>query len=435
METDTKKQVFTEKEKKEALASSIYLLSEQEPFLSGLIQEINIRYSEEIPTAAIFYDKKKDDFNMIVNPGYFIPMDIKQQKAILSHEILHFSNGHLFRGFFQKGDKPTEQEMKDARVDNIAADMAINQYIPDLPEGCIYPELFKTSNGETFPKFKSFEVYKELLQQHRNQEQPDPNNPGQSERPKLKKGQEYRNENEDKLQSMMPLDSHDWAEGLTDEEKQKLLDEAKRVIKRTIEKTSYSHSRVPDGIKDLLEELETAAAALDYKNILKRAIRKTVSVADRASTWKRPNKRYGVYAPGTKNGDLPMVAFLGDTSGSISHVELNQGLRIIDEFLRIGSKKCYLGLWHTDLYKFGTYRLGDEFDKSEVQSGGTDVGPALRKVEEKNFDLTLIYTDGYFDAVDVDIKGEVVWLITENGNVDHPMKHLGVTIPIEGLKD
>jgi hypothetical protein len=48
--------------KKHALESALSQLADKDPFYAGLLQEINIRYSDAVPTAAIGYDKKKDSF-------------------------------------------------------------------------------------------------------------------------------------------------------------------------------------------------------------------------------------------------------------------------------------------------------------------------------------------------------------------------------------
>jgi predicted metal-dependent peptidase len=419
--------------KKHALESAISQLADKDPFYAGLLQEVNIRYTEhEVPTAAIYYDKKKDSFEMILNPHFFCKLNSKHRVAILSHEILHFTWQHLFRLF--KENLPKEEH----KLLNIAADMAINQYIENIPHGC--PECppvtlkqpcknelcpgrcvdykdFRMNDGSVFPARKTAEEYHELLKTQDNEH------------------------NKQKLEGFGSggddFDKHMFGD-LSEEEVQKMMEEAKKMVKRTIEKTSRSHSTVPDSIQDLLEKLENELNNLDHKNILRSIIKKTVSAQDRESTWNKPNKRYGVYSPGSRAAKMPSILFLADTSGSISHRELNTFLDITDEFLRVGTKTCKLGLWHTELYSVNKYKVGQRIQDDEVQSGGTDVGPALKYAKQTNPNLTIILTDGYFSAADEVPTGEVLWIISEGGQADHPHKNLGKTIALDriiGKKD
>lgn len=401
---------------------------EEDGFYGRFFQELSLSISTQLPTAAIGYDKKNDLFKIMVNPIFFNYdfdkegnklglRDIKEQIAIVKHEVLHFTNKHLFRMPFGEGSK------EDDMLYNIAGDMAINQYIKHLPKGCIDVAEYKLDSGEKFPTHRSMEEYYELLKNNKKN-------------------------NKEKLGSDKPLDEHSWiidGEGnpidpstLSTEEKnaikKKLLDEAKKVIERTIEKTSTDYSQVPHSVRSLLEELKGLRAKLDYKGILKAAIQKTVSFADRASTWTRPNKRYGSYAPGTKLGNYPMLSMYIDTSGSISHTELNSFLRVIDGFLQVGSRKCQVGLWHTELYYKKPYKKGQEFAKEEVQSGGTDIKGAIEDIATKGGDLNIIFTDGYFEEVKLKGSGaNILFIISQGGNPKHPMKKYGKTISLEGL--
>jgi predicted metal-dependent peptidase len=395
--------VITEFDKKKALESSLYYFTVQQPFMGSMIQELTMKYSEQVPTAGITFAKDQQQFEIYFNPEYFCSLSRDERVAVLHHEILHFTNKHLFRLPFMKASE------EDRQMYNIAGDMSINQYIQNLPKGCVDVKDWKLDTGQPFPTFQSMETYYDLLKNNKKN-------------------------NEEQMKGYKPFDSHDWEE-LDEETKQKMLEEAKKIVKRTIEKTQYGHSSVPDSIKDLLEELNTMSAALNYKQILKNAIKKSVSVSDRESTWKRPNKRYGVMSPGSKLGSLPVLQFFNDSSGSISLTEQNEYLRIMDDFLKVGSRKCVLAFWHTTLYYKKPYRRGQEFKREDIESGGTDVTCVMEDIKKSKPDLSFILTDGYFDRCNVETTSEIIWIISKGGNKDHPMKHIGKTILLEHLKD
>lgn len=405
--------VYTREDQKKALQSALYYFCNQQPFIGALLQELVIKYTPSVPTAGITYNKEQDQFEVYLNPTFFCEKTTEERVAILHHEILHMTNKHLFRLPFL-----TAKE-EDRQLYNIAGDMSINQYIPNLPKGCVDVKDWKQEvPGKTkkdkpteqpFPLLKSMEEYYELLKDNKKA-------------------------NEKNHQGYKPFDQHDWDQ-LDEETKKKMLAEAKKVLKRTIEKTSNTYSSVPDSIKDLLEEIETLSASLNYKQILKQVLKRTVSATDRESTWKRPNKRYGLAAPGTKIGMLPKLCMLADTSGSISHKELNEFLDIISNFLKVGARECTLCLWNTSVYLKKKYKLRDKVEADEVESGGTSIECVLTEIKKTNPNLAIVLTDGYYENSKIEITSEVLFIISKGGNVNHPLKHLGKTILLDNIKD
>lgn len=305
-------------------------------------------------------------------------------------------------------------------------DMAINQYIRTLPENCVDVKYFETDDGNPFPKFATAEVYLELLKDNpnamkkagENMEKAGVKSPGSGEA--FGDGQ--------------TLDQHDW-ESLSDDEKKQMAEEMRKMIKRTMEKTSYDKSSLPDAIKDLIEEMTTFLNKMNYKQILMSAIKKSVSFTDRAATWKRPNKRYGTVAKGTTLAKLPTLWELVDTSGSISVKELNEFLTVVDGFLKAGSRKCMIGFWHTSMYKLKKYKLGNKIKEEEIESGGTDMTDTVEKVNKGQPDLAIILTDGYYSS-NVNPEVQTIIVISENGTMDHPLKNhpMVKTISMKGLK-
>jgi predicted metal-dependent peptidase len=178
-----------------------------------------------------------------------------------------------------------------------------------------------------------------------------------------------------------------------------------------------------------LQDIEARRAELNYRQLILAAIKKHASGFDREYSWSRRSRRFGSKAPGTRNGDLPFLANYIDTSGSISIQEANDFLEIIDNFLRVGSRKCQLNLWHTSLYYSERYRLGDRLDKSVFESGGTDLEDTMRHIQKHQPDLSIILTDGCYCDVDVESwlrPGEhfpqTLFIISRDGTEDHPFK-------------
>jgi uncharacterized protein YfcZ (UPF0381/DUF406 family) len=116
---------------KQCLATGIYDVGKSHVFIAGVLQCLNIYYSHMLPTAGVMFNADQKRWDMAINPHFFCrKMSQEQRKAVLLHEIAHLSNKHPFRVPFLKIHKTKRQLM------NIGADMAINQYIQNLPKGC-----------------------------------------------------------------------------------------------------------------------------------------------------------------------------------------------------------------------------------------------------------------------------------------------------------
>ncbi len=411
----------------ELLQSCIYQIVRDNPFIGGLLQELTFKFNNSIPTAAIGFNKTTQKYELLFNLEFFKKHDKTARIAILTHEILHFLHKHLFRWQLM------DVKMEDRFLWNIAADMAINQYIKGLPEGGIDVKDYKLKDGTPFPKFLTMEQYYDLIQQNRDQEQKGKPQKEKDENGEPKMGTGNEGPNKEQLDKYEPFDEHNWDE-LSDEEKERMAREAEKLVKRTIEKTAYSSSNVPGYVNDFLTELETFLRKLNYKAILRAAIKKTVMSQDREHSWKRPNKRYGEFAPGTSLSRVPRINMYVDTSGSISHTELNEFLDVIDNFLKAGSKECRLVLWHTQPYYNKKYKLKQRVKIHDLQSGGTDADPTLELIKKSNPDLSIILTDGYFSPTSIKLTNDLIWIISKGGNKEHPNKKLGKTIPLEAIK-
>lgn len=406
---------------KQSIEQAFWYLSRRQPFFAAMLQEINLKVTREIPTAAVGFDPKFRKYSLIINPEFFTNLKLEERMAILKHEVLHLSHGHLFRF----ADTPVRERL----VANIAMDLAINQMVPEqkadkettpaieLPKGCIdIKEFFYKDNANkktAFPTFRTAEEYFKLLKENmeKNEEQMNAYGKGKT-----------------------AIDQHHFDQ-LSEEDKKKMMEELKEVVQRTIEKTSYGKSNLPSHINDLIKELEAGIAKLNYKQILRQCIKKSLSISDRNNTYKRPSKRYGVYAPGTENGKVPNINFYQDTSGSMSYKEMCEFFNVIDQFTKVGAKRITLSFWHTVLYKTKKYRNVKDIRQDDIESGGTDVSQVLHHIKKTKPDLAVILTDGEYYSDNIKVDGvEILWVISKNSSTDHPLKKThGKTIGLQGV--
>lgn len=439
------KEFVSTEEKSQCLATAIYETSKTHPFVGSVLQCLSISYSHLLPTAGIMFNTDAKRWDMLVNPSFFCKkLNAPQRKAVLIHELSHITNKHPLRVPFMKISARKRMLM------NIAADMAINQFIKDIPKGCpdcppihsgqpckndmcpgvcidvndYYDQDEKTGVKTPWPMNRTMEAYYDLL--IKRFDDPDKNDKDS--------GEGNAGGGADTGDLPQTIDEHMW-DGAGDEKE--MLDATEDLVKRAMVKARLSYDDLPGHVKDLLEEIKTRRAELNYRALILLAMKKHANGHNRKATWMRKNKRMGFKAPGTKVGDLPKLELHLDTSGSISTEELNEFLEIVDQFLKVGSRKCNLSFFHTDLYGRQQYKMGTKINKADIESGGTDLTKTLEDIYKRKGDLSIIITDGCYGDVPVEswMKPgqqfpQVLWIISKGGTEDHPLKRLGDTVKV-----
>jgi predicted metal-dependent peptidase len=230
------------------------------------------------------------------------------------------------------------------------------------------------------------------------------------------------------------IDEHMW-DGAAEEKD--MLDATEELVKRAMIKARLSYDELPGHVKELLEDIKTRRAELNYKALIMSAMKKHAAGHDRKHTWNRKSKRFGFKAPGTKVGELPKLELHLDTSGSVSIEELNEFLEIVDQFLKVGARKCNIAFFHTESYGRQSYKMGTKIDRNQIQSGGTDLTKTLEDIFTRRGDLSIIITDGCYGDVPVEswMKPgqqfpQVLWIISKGGTEDHPLKRIGETVKV-----
>lgn len=394
----------------EMLESAIFNTLKEEPFLGSTLQCLSIRFSTQVPTAGVLFNKNSKKFMLLLNVDFMANLTSGERVAVMVHEMYHLLHRHIARfvGY------------PDHKRANIAMDMAINQLIKNLPKDGIFVENFRTKDKKPFPKRSTAEHYYDLL----GDAEYDKNN--------TKEGKEEGKDGTKKPDwSEIPTEGHaehNWGEGTEEDRMQALKD----LMQRALEKTKENGYSISQATREMLSEIDAKASALDYKAMLNKAIRKSLPSLDRKATWKRPNKRYGYIAPGSKISDHCKINFYIDTSGSISITEANEALRTVDKFLKHGAPKCKLNMFHTELYYTKEYKLNAEVKKEDFEIGGTDLQPVITDICKTNPDLAIIITDGYYgEVMQKKLNTKVLFLISEGGTTDHPLKGLGETFKMK----
>lgn len=450
---------------KSDLQTAIYSLTKSHPFMGSVLQIMNISFTHVLPTAGVMFNPEIKRWELFINPKFFCKqLNDAHRKAVLLHELYHITHKHPLRVPFMKLSVHKRQLM------NIAMDMSINQYIKDIPDGCpscpppgqhgqcsapetccgrgIHLRDFfdydeKTKKNIPWADRREAEYYYDKLLNRFTD--PDPSNTGEGDgegegegdgqgggkgKGKGQGGGDGQPGNAgggaDTGDLPQTTDVHHWDGAASEGD---MLEATEDLVKRAQVKCRFGYDELPGFVKDLLEHIKQRRAELNYKAIIMQALKSSLPANTRVSSWTRKSRRFGNKAPGRKNGEQPELDNFIDTSGSISIEEANSFLDIIDEFLKVGARKCMLNLWHTSNYYREEYKRGARLKKEDFQSGGTDLNDSFRVIAKERPDLAIILTDGYYGDIDekklVGPNGQfpnVVFIISKDGTTNHPFK-------------
>lgn len=357
--------------------NAVISLLRKKAFFAKLIMSMKKDLNFPTPTAAVSI--ASTGITLHLNPVFFNSLTSSERVAILEHECLHVLHGHAlrFKNF----------QSKDAGLANVACDVAINQFIPDLPK-------MISMTGPDGKLVEGAPVTYELVKQHI----PDllPNMNAEYYFNKIKQDQK---ENPDKYQT---VDDHSkWEKSdMTPEQQEKFI---KGHVKAILGTCSDQEKQVVD--QAILAELYKSD--INWKAQL-RAFFANSEETFTESTRKKRNRRYGIIQPGNKNEPKLNLAIAVDTSGSVSDKWLKM---IFGEVDRIWNENTILHIIEADCVVQNVYIYKKGMTIKPKGRGGTAYGPAFDKAKELGCD-GIIYA-GDMDCADTPKKPKmkVLWAI------------------------
>ena len=371
------------------------------PFFAELSRHITKIPTEDMPTAAVAFDQKRDDLVLYWNPQFFASLSPREVRGVLTHEFYHLVFGHLY------GRKKTPPQLW-----NIATDLAINSIILDpsrtgsnhlegerqLPEFALVPgKALKHPEGRDWTEdekasMKLAQIIAELP-------------PMQASEWYFEKIYEKTKDDPDfgaAMDALGSLDDHGTWESLPDEVKEYVEGKVKSVVEKAV-KTADSQANgwgnMPTELVDSIRK--SVSNIINWRKVLRQFVGQLVR-GGRTNTMKRINKRYPYIHPGTKRGYEAKLLVAIDQSGSVSNEML------AEFFAELGSltKKVTIDVLPFDCEAFDKdvyeWRRGAMMPAKRMRAGGTDFNaPTNLANDPKNrgrWDGMLILTDGECNA-------------------------------------
>lgn len=362
------------------------------PFFGHLALKLRPRLAKEqdgVPTAAV-----SPDGTLVFNEKFMETLDDAELAFVLAHEVLHPALLYFER-----------LQSRIPKLFNIAHDYAINLIIQEMGDATI-KVLDDALLDTKYKDWSAEEIYDELLKNTRivnicQSGQGQPQNQNQKGKQKGQGGQGNTDPLADPLFGDGRPDLSDSEDGKKAAKGDKgaqdrLATEWKISVVAAAQKHEEDKGRgsLPGALSRLIEEIVNPK--VDWQEQLRRWVGENGRRQD--YTFARPSRRsesIGQYMPSIKKHGVDDVAILMDTSGSISHTMLKEGVSEVAgicEDLGIGVRALSID---ADVHADVECDEIEDFIDSLSGGGGSDFNPGFKRLVETGFTgVVIAFTDG-----------------------------------------
>ena len=359
-----------------------------DPYYGLFMMSLDKQETTRVPTLAVGLNGV--NVVLYINPDFWFGMNMDERLGVCKHEMLHLCFMHLV----------SSEKYANHKVDNIATDAEINQYIrPEfLPKGGITLELIEKEFGVKLdPKKGRDHYYKELIQ---------------------------------KVPKDFDLGSaeHFWEifDKLSDAEKQIVQNQIQYLIERTSEELEKTRvGSTPGEIAGLIK-LHKQTPKFDWKKYIRQWAGNSQEVYTKATRFK-PNP----YFPGTPSVKLQLkqnILWAIDTSGSVSDSELHECMAEMHNLWKFGHTITILCV---DSKIYDPYVYKGQTDIKIHGRGGTTFTPTIEYFNSHpEYNAMIYFTDGEAELPPNTIK-PMLWVISSRGTRKFIENHNGKILKIE----
>ena len=361
-----------------------------EPFFAAVSRRIDKRATYAIPTAGVMVNPDTAQFEMLYNPEFFEKLTDLERRDVLKHEFYHITFLHV-TDRMPEGVKP--------KLWNIAADLAINSHLTNLPEGGLIPgegpfkDLPRGMSAEWYldnlPKVVKDKKEMEYSEEGEDGEQGPAGAPGQ---PGGDGGEEVSMADLSDEDLPDTLDDHSGWGNCSQEVKDMAKERLKDIIKKAGEECSKTNSWGSVSAECRRKIMKVLESKVDWKKVLRYFV-KASQRANRSSSIKRINRRYAYVHPGKKSNRVAKVAISIDQSGSVDDSMLSKFFAELNKLAEIAEFVVIPFDTRVDEKLVYTWKKGQKRQQDRVMHGGTCFDAPTEYVNGQAFDGHIILTD------------------------------------------
>ncbi len=389
------------------------MLNKNDNFFGSFMVQVDRILDPSLPTGAGIR-LNLSGIQFVFNPSMMADLTLKQAKAEIKHQIYHLINGHLSR-------KKDLRGVYENRILNFASDIAIDQYIEDLPPW--EPTLKSVSEkiGQRLPQGLSMEAYAEIIKKALEppeedclQDEDEKESPGHSENePPESENMDGESEEPGEDENMGAKHDENRCHEIWETSEKAIIEAQDELIRGIVQKSL--RGEIPDGLEEAVERIRQSPE-LPWQKILRNLVgtipapyRKTVTRKNR----RQPDRL-------DLRGSLPRyeteLVVAVDTSGSMDSVDLRKSVNEIFEILKQTRHKVTIIECDAKLQR--VYELERPSDIRTVFKGrgGTKFSPVFKYIREHDLRNALLvyFTDGSGEEVleEKPVNKNTLWILT-----------------------
>lgn len=348
---------------------------------------------------------EKDNLLLTYNPKQFVN-NIKSNNdlaANLEHLSMHIIWLHPIR--YNNPNK----------VESIAADISVNQYIKFLPKNAFTIEKISYFYNIKLPKFKDSNEYVNLLKQF------------------ISKSKSCKNIINSDMQLM---DDHKHFKKINVSGGTK-YSKIRNLIKHTVSKMgNKNRGKLPNEVNEQLDRINNRQ--INWRKYIQKGVSKIPF--DESISIKRFNRRqsYRMELPGKISSTLKSIIIFVDNSGSISNNYLNLAISQISDIFRLYPIDIIIYPFDAKIHEQNAYRVksSQKIQYERVSNGGTSYQSIFDFIHVKHLEnnFCIIFTDGLGEK-NVNNYGfnNVLWVLEDSSNNLSINKKIGNIIRITNI--
>jgi predicted metal-dependent peptidase len=398
-----------------------------------LFSKINRTEDNNLPAPMGVSAEIDGTINLYYNSKFLDLVSDEFLKIVLEHEGIHVLNNHLPRLFRIISDEVNEST-KNEKIKkwNYAADCSVNSLIPIKKEydfgnnvkfTIVHPDQYK------LPLKQTAEYYFDHI----------PDEQYKTSNSKKSGGNDQGNGKEQPSNGNGNIDDHEsWSKNATKVSDVGSLASRLQQYTDSIIEESYHNVRrkgnLPSHIQERIDEILKPPQIPYYQMISKLVKGSRLSKQKRAYTRINKKRVYTFFIdkinlpaispfPGKTKDFSFNISVVLDTSGSMKKDDVLEGLSGIKNIIE-NDKYCKTTVLEIDTIiqkQYEVKRLKD-IDFNIKGRGGTILLPALIRCRELNTDVTLVFTDGYCDNINLTnrrlLPRKIIYVLTTNGNIN-----------------
>jgi predicted metal-dependent peptidase len=396
--------------KNESLSSAGKNLMYKEYYYGIFLMMLNKKWESRIPTLAV--GLKGMHFELLINEDFWMSRPEEIQVGALKHECLHLIHFHL----------TDFNHLEDQKIANWAMDIEINQYIADenREDEWLTPDRFPELNLEL--KMGTNYYYEKLMEAK------------EAGNKNLQAMMDALENGEDQCQlpgtgQTVDIPNHDWEvfKALPEAAQRMIQRQTEYVIKEAADAVTKSQGHVPGEIASILEKINTVEPPkYDWRGHMRRFVGRSTQVITR-KTRRKQSKRFPEN-PGIKLKKKKNILMAWDTSGSFSDEELIESQHEGYHLVRTGAEVTMIQADAAISY------IGKFDPKKEVAvhgRGGTSFQPVIDYYNENlhKYSCLIYFTDGEAGNP-VNVKGNVLWVLSSQSSMNHDLNEVGTVIQL-----